>query len=126
MSSVLDASAALALIYRETGHERVEARLAGSVMSAANVSEVAAHLGFRGAGRDEIEAILAGVGVEVVPVDREIALIAGDLHRPTAGLGLSLGDRLCLATARVTERPAVTADRAWTSLGLGIPVECIR
>ncbi|MES1945221.1 hypothetical protein PC39_13927 [Salinisphaera sp. PC39] len=126
MSSVLDASAALALIYRESGHERVEARLAGSVMSAANVSEVAAHLGFRGAGRDEIEAILAGVGAEVVPVDRAIALVAGELRRPTAELGLSLGDRLCLATARVMDRPAVTADRAWAALDLGIAVECIR
>lgn len=126
MNRVLDASAVLALIFRESGHRKVEQRLAGSLISAANYSEVAARLAYRGAERDEIETILAGIGAEIVPVDREIALTAGCLRKPTAASGLSLGDRLCLATAKAKSAVAVTADRAWTKLDLDIAVECIR
>jgi PIN domain nuclease of toxin-antitoxin system len=45
---------------------------------------------------------------------------------PTAPWGLSLGDRACLALARLRNLPAVTADRAWAKLDLAIPIEVVR
>jgi ribonuclease VapC len=45
---------------------------------------------------------------------------------PTMPSGLSLGDRACLALARLRDLPAVTADRAWAKLDLGIPIEVVR
>lgn len=123
---VLDASALLALIFREPGHEQVEQWLSGSVISAANLSEVATRLVRRGADDQEIRDILAGVGVPPVPVDQDIALQAAAMHRETAAQGLSLGDRLCLATAQARGVPAVTADRAWQGLQVAVEVVCIR
>jgi PIN domain nuclease of toxin-antitoxin system len=43
-----------------------------------------------------------------------------------ATFGLSLGDRACLALARMRRLPAVTADRAWARLDLGIAIELVR
>jgi len=47
----------------------------------------------------------------------------------TRHLGLSLGDRSCLALARSRGITVVTADRAWREIDaeeLGVPVEVIR
>jgi ribonuclease VapC len=41
-------------------------------------------------------------------------------------LGLSIGDRSCLALAAEHDLPAVTADRAWSALDAGIEVVVIR
>jgi PIN domain nuclease of toxin-antitoxin system len=50
------------------------------------------------------------------------------LRESTRSLGLSLGDRACLALAKLKALPAVTADRPWMLLDpkLEITVECIR
>ena len=44
----------------------------------------------------------------------------------SALLALSFGDRACLALARRLGLPALTAERAWAELDLGIPVEVFR
>ena len=46
----------------------------------------------------------------------------------TDRIGLSLGDRFCLALARRTGLAALTADRAWSEVAeaLGIAVTLIR
>ena len=51
---------------------------------------------------------------------------AADLWQPTRGAGLSLGDRACLALARRLDVTAVTADRAWLGLDVGVDVNAIR
>ena len=54
------------------------------------------------------------------------AQIAGDLVVQTRHLGLSLGDRACLALALELGVPVYTADKAWKNLKLGIPIHVIR
>ena len=46
----------------------------------------------------------------------------------TRPVGLSHGDRACLAPARSLGLPAVTADRPWTEVAdpLGVGVELVR
>lgn len=39
---------------------------------------------------------------------------------------LSLGDRACLALARTRGVPAMTSDRTWTQLQIGIEIRLIR
>jgi PIN domain nuclease of toxin-antitoxin system len=46
-------------------------------------------------------------------------------HR-AAPSGLSLCDRACLALAQSLAVPALTADRSWARLDLGIAIEVIR
>jgi PIN domain nuclease of toxin-antitoxin system len=49
------------------------------------------------------------------------------LARPLTGqAGLSPGDRTWLALARSLGLPVLTADRAWTSLRLGVTLRVIR
>ncbi len=110
---VLDASALLALLQGEPGSEQVSEALGQGVISAANLSEVAGKLIQFDVPEKEVISILKSFGLDVVPVDEEIALIAGSLIKKTRQFGLSLGDRICLATAITRSETALTADRVW-------------
>jgi len=125
--SALDASAILALVHQEPGSERVTEALAlGAAMSAVNFSEVVAKLAEAGMTHREIHEVLDSLQIEVVPFDTVSAYEAGLLRPATRHLGLSLGDRACLALARLLGVPALTTDRAWSDLPLGVPVQVIR
>jgi PIN domain nuclease of toxin-antitoxin system len=123
---VLDASALLALAFRERGHEAVAAALPDAVMSAVNFAEVVARLIDVGDTPDRAAASAADFGVPILPFTETQAADAGLLRAATRTLGLSLGDRACLALARELGAPVITADRAWGTLDLGIEVQVLR
>jgi len=123
---VLDASALLALLNAEPGWERVAAALPTSVVSSVNLSEVAAKLADHGVPQSEVRSLLAGLGLEVLPFDRDAALAAGELRRIDGGRQLALGDRACLELARRRGEPALTADRYWAQIDTGAEVLLIR
>jgi PIN domain nuclease of toxin-antitoxin system len=115
---VFDSSALLALIFDEVGAAKVEALLAGDdiVVGAANLSEVAAKLVDQGLSDADAQAVLEGLALRVEPLSAEQATAAGRLRRQTRSLGLSLGDRCCLALAQTHDAVVVTADRPWKQL----------
>jgi len=122
----LDASALLAFMLRERGHQRVGELLDEACMSTVNFSEVLGR--FARAGQDVVfiaEKLLA-TGIEVVDFSAQQAVIAAALVPETHSTGLSLGDRACLALARERRIRAVTADKAWRRLNLDIEIESIR
>jgi ribonuclease VapC len=123
---VLDASALLAMLRSEAGTERVEPRLEGSGIGAVNLSEVVAKLIEDGVPEVEIRAAVGRLQLDVHPFDREQAYAAGVLRQATRGLGLSFGDRACLALAQRLGGTALTADWSWARLELDIRVEVIR
>ena len=123
---VLDSSAVLAVLWAEPGASKVMAHLERARISAVNAAEVVSRLVERGASDAAAEAALPDLMVEVIPFDAAQALAAGLLRRATRAAGLSLGDRACLALARSENLAAVTADRAWAGLDLGVAVELIR
>jgi ribonuclease VapC len=123
---LLDASAALALIYNEPGAERVAEVLSQACISAVNLSEVIGKLHDRNVSERNIELNLADLDIEVLAFDRRMALRTAALRPVTRHLGLSLGDRACLATAEATGRVVLTADQAWARLDEGIVIEIIR
>ncbi len=123
---VLDASALLAAFFGEEGAEKVEEMLPRAVIGAVNLSEVVAKLQDRGVPDDEIDGHVADLDLEVIAFDRLQAVTAGRLRRETSAIGLSLGDRCCLALAVQRGAVAVTTDRAWSSLALPATVEVIR
>ncbi|TAN47383.1 MAG: PIN domain-containing protein [Rhodospirillales bacterium] len=124
---VLDASAILAFLNGEPGGERVRACLSsGACVSSVNLSEVASVLARIGMPVDIAQSILSGLPFEVVDFDSFQAFSAAGLSPLTRPSGLSLGDRACLALARLRNAPALTTDRAWSDLNLGIKVEVIR
>ena len=123
---VLDASALLAVLRSEPGAERVEPRLEGSGIGAVNLSEVVAKLIEDGVPEAEIRAAVGRLQLDVHPFDREQAYAAGVLRQATRDLGLSFGDRACLALAQRLGGTALTADQSWARLELDIRVEVIR
>jgi PIN domain nuclease of toxin-antitoxin system len=64
--------------------------------------------------------------VEIVSFTGEQAVLAAALVPQTLPLGLSLGDRACLALSLSRTCPAMTTDRAWSELELPIDVIQIR
>lgn len=124
--TVLDASALLALVNGEPGGQTVAENLHESVISAVNLSEVVARMTDLGTPIDRVREHLESLHLEVIPFDSVDAYIAADLRQPTQRYGLSLGDRACLALARQARVPALTADRRWAELDVGINVQVIR
>lgn len=125
-SCVLDASALLAVIGSETGWEQVVPWLPHAAISSVNLSEVAAKLAECGIPIQVIENQLSLYELEILPFDGALAYAAAALRPVTRSLGLSLGDRACLAAARHYQLPAVTAERGWIKLDLGLKIEVIR
>ena len=123
---VLDASALLAALHREKGHERVTETLPDAVISAVNLAEVLTRLRDRGLTADAVEDLLHALALEVVPFDESRAYAVAGLRASTRKAGLSLGDRACLALAVETGAAALTADRAWKGLRTGARVELLR
>ena len=119
---VLDASALLAVMLGEPGAEPILEILPGAVIGAVNLAEVVAKLQERGVPDAEIDRNIAELDLPVIPFDAGQAMSAGKLRTRTRGLGLSLGDRACLALAMARELPAVTTDRGWMALDIGVSV----
>lgn len=126
MSAVVDASAVLAVLHGELDAERIEDVPVGGLISATNFSEVLSKLVDIGLEDDAAVSAFDALMLTVVPVDAAQAKHAGLLRRETRGHGLSLGDRACLALAASQGLPAVTADRVWAELKLGIEIKVIR
>jgi ribonuclease VapC len=125
---ILDASAVLAFLLREPGQDRVmEALLTEPRMSTINFAEVVTKYVLRGAAAQG-ERLREELPVVFVPVDEDLALQAALIAGLTRRVGLSLGDRICLALAKRTGLPALTADRSWLEVAgdLGVTVEAIR
>jgi PIN domain nuclease of toxin-antitoxin system len=64
--------------------------------------------------------------IEWIAFDAQQSALVADLLLRTRHLGLSLGDRACLALASTLGAPALTADEAWTKLDLGVEVQLVR
>ena len=125
-TAVLDSSAILAVIFNEPGSEAVIPRLQGALLSAVNLAEVHTRLLLGGSPSELAWSRLLILGCEVCFFDGEQARLAGDLIGKTRPLGLSFGDRACLALAIQRQATAYTANPAWKRLALGIEVRVIR
>lgn len=124
--AVLDASALLALLNGEPGAEEVEKTIPGAAVSAVNLSEVVAKLAEGGMPEEAIGLALGGIELEVVSFDGPLAYRAGLLRVPTRSLGLSFGDRACIALGRHLGAPVLTTDRRWRELSVGVEIRLIR
>ena len=94
--------------------------------STVNLVEVHAKLVSRGGDPDEAwEDALSAVH-EPVPFTAEQARIAGNLVTQTRLLGLSLGDRACLALGTALHAPVYTTDKSWKNLRIGIRIHVLR
>lgn len=126
---VLDASAFLAYLQGERGADLVHRALAhGCTMSAVNWAEVLSKVAELGKPAHELVATLErrqllGAALRIIPFDGEDAASVADLRPLTLHLGLSLGDRACLALGKRLGSPILTTDRAWSQIDRSLEVE---
>jgi len=123
---VLDASALLALLNDEAGAAAVAALLPRVSMCAVNLAEVVGKLAEHGMPEPAIRSAVDALGIAVVGFGHEKAYQCGMLRPNTKRLGLSLGDRACIALGREISARVVTADRTWAQLEESVDVEVIR
>jgi len=124
---VLDASAVMAVLNSEPGAEKLTPQIMSTAaISTVNLAEVHGKLVQRGFSPDDAWAAANGAIHEAVAFTAEQAKTAGDLLIQTRTLGLSLGDRACLALGIALRAPVYTADRSWKNLRLGIRIYLIR
>ena len=124
--AILDASALLAFLFDEPGADRAADVLSRAAISTINWAEVVQRVIARGGNATPARDDLLDAGLELVPVSIGDAELAAVWQAPTRRLGLSLADRACLALAHRTGLPALTADRSWRDIDLGVDVEIIR
>ena len=126
MKIVLDASAVLAVIWNEPGSDMVLDRIEGAAMSTVNYAEVLTKIADRGVEEKPAKALLASLAIDAIGFDKAQAETVSQLRSQTRHLGLSLGDRACIALAMTKGWPVLTADKAWAELSISVEVQLVR
>lgn len=109
---IVDSSALISLLLRESGWERIADTLAGhghAAIGAPTLTETAIVLHAKGAPASLLPALLQRTGIEVVPFTQHHALLAADAYA-TFGRGrhaasLNHGDCMTYAVARLAQAP---------------------
>jgi PIN domain nuclease of toxin-antitoxin system len=122
---VLDSSAILAVLHREPGADKAIEVFPDSVVSSVNAAEVLTKLMEKSSNMDVAVEAFELLQLTVVDFDYSNAAKTAELRPLTKNLGLSLGDRSCLALAMLSDATAVTADKAWKKLKF-CPIKTIR
>jgi ribonuclease VapC len=125
-SYVLDASALLCLLQEEKGAERVARALPAAEIGAVNYCEVVGKLVDGGMDEETADRLIGTLHLSVIPFDRTQARLAGSLRAITRKLGLSLGDRACLALAQAQGATALTCERSWRRFEAPCRIETVR
>jgi PIN domain nuclease of toxin-antitoxin system len=97
-----------------------------SVMDTTNLAEVVSKLRERGLSLEEVQEALGGLHLDVRPLSPSQAMTIGDLRPATKPLGLSLGDRACLALALDLSAELFTIDADLASADVGVSIIDIR
>ena len=97
-------------------------------ISVVNQTEVISKLCDWGMGWEAAQQAFDKLALKLEPFTAETALEAARLRPLTREHGLSLGDRACLATARLRQWPVLTGDRPWLQVAdaLGLSITSFR
>ncbi len=129
---VLDASAMLAYLFDEDGADFVETALNDDAcMGAINWAEVLSKVEDKGHSSNNLtrtltEQGLLGNSLTILDTTENDAQLIAQLRLQTKQLGLSLGDRACLALGMRLKIPILTADTVWNDLSLDLLIQQIR
>lgn len=124
-SAIIDASIILAIAQNETLNAEAYTHAHDGIMSSVNACEVLTKfIDTIGMTKEEAVDALNGFKLQIESFDQHHSEQAALLYPKTKQLGLSLGDRACLALGKIYQLPIITADRNWQEsrkiLGLDI------
>jgi PIN domain nuclease of toxin-antitoxin system len=129
---VIDASALIAFLRKEKGHEKVARTLTQRecVLSAVTRTELLGKLVGSGSYTEtEVKEALEPLGdaLKIVPFDLEQSDLAAFWYARRKPYNLSLGDCVCIALAEARGLEVLTAESAWAKLpNLRVKVNTIR
>jgi ribonuclease VapC len=123
--TIFDTSAFLSIINDEPGSEIAQEHISNAYMCTINIAEVVTYL-VRNGYTDDIDINKIVNLVKPILFDEQIAMTAGKMVSITKSYGLSLGDRSCLATAKLLNLPVYTADKKWSDVAKQIGVNVIQ
>ncbi|MEG8021321.1 type II toxin-antitoxin system VapC family toxin [Sphingomonas aerolata] len=126
MRQVIDASVVLAHLRGEPGGDIVVRDDGPFCLSSVNLAEIMTKVIDLNLSADDVTSVLKTLPIESFAYGTEDAVRTATLRTATRPLGLSLGDRACLALATRLAVPVLTADTAWAGLDLDIEVRLIR
>lgn len=124
---VFDSSAIIAFFQSEKGNDVVDMYLQQetTIISSVNFAEILLKLKQFRLDANKILDELYRMKLAIVDCDQIIALAATEITHPK-NIFLSLGDRICLATAISKKCPVLTAGSNWKKLKLPVEVIAIR
>lgn len=114
------------MLHGEPGGVAVQGVVQTAVMSSVNWSEVAQKSLERQVEVNGLRQDLEALGLKIVPFSVNQAERTALLRTQTRHLGLSLGDRACLALASELRLPALTTDRTWGNLAIEVEIRITR
>ena len=115
------------MFWREQGAEIADKYGGDYVMSSVNAAETFTRILEKDPGEAaKAQILVLAMTIRIISFDAQQALMCAELRKATRASGLSLGDRACLALAKSRRTMAVTADRAWGELELGVEIKLIR
>ncbi len=117
---VLDASTILAYLFEESGYQRVEAVLASGngVISSVNYAEVVGKL---------VDKKMPSGVIQIAMDNLELkCFLVGQLRQISKDIGLSLGDRACIALGIDKKLPVLTADTIWKEVSFDCNIQLLR
>ena len=120
---VIDTTTLIAAVMLERGADAAEKAMVGGSISHVNVAESISILMRKGFSFDDALTLVIDTRLTWHSTNITDAYEAARLVQTP---GLSLGDSFCLALAKSLKSTAVTADRMWAELNLGVAVELIR
>lgn len=113
---LFDSSVIIAILKSEEGYQSCEQIVNKGAISTVNWDEVAGFLKKNNAPEDIIRQTLAKYPLKILPYEESLVVPTGPLAVGCQQLGLSLGDRACLATAMAYNLPVLTANPFWKEL----------
>ena len=125
-SYILDTSALLAALLNEPGSEQVLALIDNSAISSVNLLETFGKLVQKGTPAAEAREAIESLALPTISWVEQDVWESVDTLPLAWEHGISLGDRVCLVTARMHDAVAVTADRKWVKLVPGVKTLLIR
>ena len=126
---VVDASALLAVANNEPYTPELPTLFANSIITTFNLAEAVSKMIIQdNADPASTWSYLGNFIQNHYPLDDELSYEAIMITKLTKPLGLSLGDRYCLALGKILACPVYTADKAWKKLerSLNIKINLIR
>ncbi|WP_394646796.1 type II toxin-antitoxin system VapC family toxin [uncultured Sphingomonas sp.] len=126
MTQVVDSSVVLAYLLEEPGGDVLTRGEASFLLSTVNLTEVLTKIIEHDLDPETVLRILRPLPIDYVEHGRDDAMLAARLRPISRHLGLSLGDRICLALGQRLGVPVLTSDRKWSELDIAIDIRLIR